>query len=267
MIDAQAEKKVLVDSCIFDNAIEMVPATAKKKVEWGDNVFTIDIRGMKRRQKLPPSQEWKQRQIDSIPSIVRAVNEGFLGFYRYCEIGVEAMKRKGGTFGNSVTNHLMNVDFKKVAPAIERTKFRQTAYLKKYVAREEVVDFCKFLLTSPVEKAVDQPELENYFSDFELSNIKSLYRFRELCSGLAEKQYPDAFHLWTAEVNGLDYFLTTDRKFIRVMTETKRTELPCRPVAPTTLLKVLHLPVRETSLHRLDKFFKVFGEPEGEADG
>ncbi|HZK14733.1 MAG TPA: hypothetical protein VFC55_09440, partial [Desulfobaccales bacterium] len=75
--------------------------------------------------------------------------------------------------------------------------------------------------------------------------IKSLNRFKELCCALDEKHYPDAFHLWTAEVNGLDFFLTADRKFINVMSKTSRSQLKTKPIAPVDFLDYLGIKEKE----------------------
>lgn len=77
------------------------------------------------------------------------------------------------------------------------------------------------------------------FSDFERSNLKSLGRFTELCANLDETHYPDAFHLWTAEVNNLKFFLTADKKFINVLTETSQVALTTRPISPYDFLQML----------------------------
>jgi hypothetical protein len=61
--------------------------------------------------------------------------------------------------------------------------------------------------------------------------------FKEICRDLSEKHYPDAFHLWTADMNELDYFLSADKKFVSVMTLTKGTQLISRPIAPRDLLE------------------------------
>jgi len=49
-------------------------------------------------------------------------------------------------------------------------------------------------------------------SEFELDNLRHLSTFQFLClrSGSPEN-YPDIFHLWTAERNGLDAILTLDK--------------------------------------------------------
>jgi hypothetical protein len=85
----------------------------------------------------------------------------------------------------------------------------------------------------------------------------NLDRFRELCSGLTRQHYPDADHLWTAEANNLDYFLTADRAFINVMTLTRRLALRSKLISPRDLLAELggtqldRLPITDDKFHPL----------------
>ena len=81
--------------------------------------------------------------------------------------------------------------------------------------------------------------MEQDFSSFEKANSANRDRMRELCDGLKPQHYPDALHLWAAEVNGLKYFLTMVGKFCRLMTQTKRIPLPCEPVRPADLMSEL----------------------------
>jgi hypothetical protein len=52
-------------------------------------------------------------------------------------------------------------------------------------------------------------------------------------------QLLDAFHLWCAEYNKSDYFLTLDFKLIRILGQNRKTRLPVRAVRPSELLAAL----------------------------
>ena len=85
--------------------------------------------------------------------------------------------------------------------------------------------------------------------DYYRQNFANLKRFREICEPITkntkakqdkkDEQIRDAFHLWTAEVNNLDYFLTADKKFINLMTVSSKIDLPTPPIAAATLLEKL----------------------------
>lgn len=79
-----------------------------------------------------------------------------------------------------------------------------------------------------------------------LSSIKEK-RFTELqkitgayqgSRGLNQSQLLDAFHLWCAEHNRCDYFLTLDFKLIRVLKQTKK-PLHVKVVMPSELLSII----------------------------
>lgn len=52
-------------------------------------------------------------------------------------------------------------------------------------------------------------------------------------------QLLDAFHLWCAEHNKCDYFLTLDFKLIKLIGQNRKKQLPVRAVRPSELLAVL----------------------------
>ena len=195
---------------------------------------------MKPRNAIPPEQKWRRMQLEALPAIGRLCREGRMTLGRSTEISLETMK---GTYrgGNVVGDLLGDVTLVHVPCAIDRSKFQQMD-LEQYIEKTTVVEFCKLLLHLD-SSALESPWLIERFTDSELTNLRNLERFRTLCAALAESQYPDAFHLWTAEVNGLDYFLTADRSFINVMTKTARVQLTTRPVAPRDLLDDLGIPV------------------------
>ena len=56
---------------------------------------------------------------------------------------------------------------------------------------------------------------------------------------LNRNQILDAFHLWCAEHNKCDYFLTLDFKLIRVLGHNRKEQSPVRVVRPSELLAVL----------------------------
>jgi hypothetical protein len=125
-----------------------------------------------------------------------------------------------------------------------------------------VVKFCKWLLEPNVETLADRLKGQERYPSFLLNNLKAVKRFREICNGLAEKQFPDAFHLWTAEVNNIKYFLTIDKKFINAMTKSKRINLPCRPLSPSDLLDMLEIREHDPFEYEENQFINFLGKPD-----
>jgi len=200
----------------------------------------VKVLEMKQRRAVPADQKWRQMQMEALPTIGGLCREGRLSLCGSTELSLEAMK---GTYrgGNVIGDLLGGVKLVHVPCAIDRSKFQQMN-LEEYVEKTTVVEFCKLLLRLDSSALAESSWLIERFTDSEVTNLRNLERFRTLCATLDESQYPDAFHLWTAEVNGLDYFLTADRAFINVMTKTARVQLKTKPVAPRDLLDDLGIP-------------------------
>ncbi len=80
-----------------------------------------------------------------------------------------------------------------------------------------------------------------HLSEFEIESFESLDWFQKLCSKFGgEENYPDAFHLWTAERNNLDYFLTLENKMANMFQDIgkgkKALSMNVRVVKPIELL-------------------------------
>ncbi len=71
-------------------------------------------------------------------------------------------------------------------------------------------------------------------SELEERCLRELPVFRGICHGISENHYPDALHLWTAEVNGMDTFLSMERKFRNVI-DRQKVDLRCRMMTPIEL--------------------------------
>lgn len=251
---------VLIDNCVEGLTRTMEPAAKEVTVQWGDMELTSEIAGYKRKLPRNPEHKWVQKQIECLPTIARLGQEGRLEFLTYNEIHFEGSQRPGGYPGNLMGDLFSGVNMSKIPPAIERSRI-QGMDIREYVQRDVMINFCKFLLGVDERQMLGIPEICKRFPDFERASLENLERFRRLCDGLSIKQYPDAFHLWTGEVNGIDYFLTTDGKFIRAMTESKRIELPCTHISPEELLNDMGVDELDPFPFEADQFYTFFGRP------
>ena len=230
------------------------------KIVWGGTIQNAKVIGYERKPTPSADQEWKRKQIECLPTVRRLAIDEKIELYTYNELTNEAWKRPVSFPANVLGDLFVDITFKHVDAAVERSFFFQMD-ISEYIKKDQVIKFCIWLLDSKVEDLADRLEGQKRYPAFLLNNLRKVQRFRDLCNGLAEKQYPDAFHLWTSEVNGIEYFLTTDRKFIRVMTETKHINLPCRPLSPTDLLSMLKINDLEPFEYQPNQFFNVFGKP------
>ncbi|MBO6946410.1 MAG: hypothetical protein JJ855_00405 [Rhodospirillales bacterium] len=253
--------KVLIDNCVDGLSDIMEPARKSFKIGWGDQVIEDYIVGYRRKAPRDANETWMQDQIECLPTIARLGKEKSLQFFTYNELIMEAWRRPGSFPANIVGRLFSEIEFEHVDAAVERSRIF-SGDMGTHIDGAAMIDFCRFLIGLDLEGFFSRPKLCSRFPDRELDNLRDIGRFRELCDGLSDSQLRDAFHLWTGEVNSIDFFLTTDKKFIRVMTETKRINLPCMPVSPTSLLQYLGVSDRDPFPFKHDQFYRIDGRPE-----
>lgn len=242
----------LIDRSVLGHMVTVEPIVREESIQWGNHAASVPVSGMRRkpRQLCDP---WLRDQVATLPTIARLAREGMLKLYTYAELGFEAFHASVGLRG--VKGDLLgDLEIKHLPSAVERSKFQQSDIFA-HAQRERFDEFYEFLLKLPDGLLESTPNLWARFSDFEQSNLRSLARFREISQNLPAKHYADAYHLWTAEVNNLGYFLTMDKKFINFMTQTVRCKLPCVPITPRDLVAGMGiteldpLPIDDSEFH------------------
>lgn len=180
-------------------------------------------------------RDWRSKEIDRLPEICMLESSGRLALFKSTESLGEEMG--GWQVGQGLPGDLVSkIRFRYAPSPIERSRLMSLPF-KVYNSKECRTGFFKLLL-----KANTRGQLDNIrqwpLTAFELESVEGLGRFAEICSCLDESQYTDAWHLWTAERSGIDFFLTLDRRFINVMTRTSRIPLISRPVYPSELVDI-----------------------------
>ncbi|MBA5248664.1 MAG: hypothetical protein FE834_03895 [Gammaproteobacteria bacterium] len=254
--------KILADNCIISLGETMQGTYRQKKFVEGDKTVPVEVLGWERKPKPSEDQAWKQKQIEYLPTIGRIAKEKQILLYTYLELRHEALRRNAT---NKFGNVFKDVEITSVDAAVERSYFFP-GELSSYISKKEskLIEFCKWLLKltpDDINNIVERPPELRTYPKFLLDNLKNVRRFRELCKGLVENHYPDAFHLWSAEVNGVNFFLTIDRKFINVMTKTKKIDLPCKPISPEDLLDELDISELEPFEFQEGVFYNYCGNP------
>lgn len=219
---------VLVDTSVWRLAEFAKPVTVERSVRVLGREQSVKILAMRR---CGPYSPWKERQLESLPTIARLAREGRLKLFHSGELEIENFK--GAIVGGAAVFLFDNVPVFQARPPVERSRFQQMD-MDEYSAKATFVRFCKWLLSLDLAQLNDHPR----FSEL-LGPAEVLERFRAICRDLSEEHLPDAFHLWTAEANRLEYFLSADKKFVNVMTLTKRMQLNSAPIAPRDLLRSL----------------------------
>lgn len=252
---------VFIDNCVVSLSETMQSAFKEEKVIIDEKRFAVKIVGYERKPTPISNEQWKLNQINCLPTIGKIAREEKIKLFTYSELTHAAWKRPNSFPGNILGNIFADVKFEHVDAAVERSYFFQMEP-SEYFSNEQFIKFCKWILHPNIEDLAERLENNDLYPAFLIQNLKNVQRFRNLCRGLSERQYIDAFHLWTAEVNKAQYFLTTDRKFIRVMTQTKNIDLPCELLSPSKLLYRLNISDLKPFKYSKNQFYTLFGKPE-----
>jgi hypothetical protein len=150
------------------------------------------VRMVTRRMPLIPENEhWRQIQSDAMPGIAQLARDGKVHLFIYSELEIENLR--GTPFPLSLAAHsLAGVAIVRVPAAIERSKFQQMDF-RQFAEKEARIEFCKWILSLDYKSLTKRPRFSSRFSDFELRNLESLDRFRQICGNLSEKHIPTLF--------------------------------------------------------------------------
>ncbi len=182
----------------------------------------------------PPRNDWRQTEIDCLPFIARLINEGKILPFTTDELRAEefrALKYPSPHLEDIFTD----VKFERLRPPLDRSKWGLS--IDQYCSKEAVISYCEGFLLSPSNQRVEtfiQEMRRNTritLSEFEERCLCRLNVFKDTCKGIDRIHYPDALHLWTAEENGIDVFLTVDKKFRNVI-ERQKIDIQCRVLFP-----------------------------------
>jgi hypothetical protein len=229
---------VLVDLSVRRYAVITQDAQIEKRIAWGGREHTFSIAGWRRKPHRSATEGWLQKQISCLPTIARLAKEGTIECYFYIELMFEEARGSGGmrgTFGDLFAG----VDMKSCLAVVNRPRFRQNVDFSQYLRKEGLAEFFDFLLKLDPSLLRQAPEFWDTLPAFEQENLMQLERFKCLCRCLSERHYSDAFHLWTAEANGLDWFLTMDKKFVNAVSSIRDFNFRCKPILPEQLLSAL----------------------------
>jgi len=247
--------RILLDSGIFMHSEFAVGSVKPTTVRWGNTETVSHVQGLTR--KAPDKNAAYQAQIDALFAVGRLIREKQIEAYEYTEIQWEKMR---GRPGYTTFNALRECTIHRCCPAVERTSFRTTADLTDFFAKGGKKDndagialgmanqlaFFKWLCTltkEQVEVIVSSKEL--CLTEFEVGSLKNIEWFQFLCERSASPEnYPDVFHLWTAERNGFDAVLTLDNTFWELVSRVKnekvrKIEIKTEVLQPLDLLQKL----------------------------
>ena len=186
----------------------------------------------------PDRNDWKQEEIDCLPKIAKLCRQ--LKITPYTTEELEGERFRALKFPPPNYDDLFKgIEFRMAKCPMVRSKWGIS--MEQYIAKEDVKNYCKlFFLTSSPERTQKfitgmRNNSRKSLSDFEEKCLKRAHIFKKICFGINETHYPDALHLWTAEENRLDVFLSNDKKFRNVI-DRQRVDLNCKMLFPSELV-------------------------------
>lgn len=242
--------KLLVDTSVSSNGI-FAHGISVEVPGWGNRLALYEIR-----RAEDARGRWLQEQAECLPTISRLAVEGVITLCTSDELRNEAWKRPGSFPAPLFGDIFKPVRMDEVPPALRRSLFFQVP-MDEYLHRDGLRAFSKWLLSIDPAKFLSLHA--DWLTDFEKYAVGRLGRLHALCDPVSEKLYGDAFHLWTAETNNLDGFLTMDRTFAEKIGP--HASPSCRPIYPDALLQTLNVTQRDRLPFSYGKRYYINGIP------
>jgi len=266
--------RILLDSGIFSHSEFAEGAIKETRVRWGTTEQVLPVHGLA--GKAPDQDLEYQSQKEALFTVGRLIREGRVEAYDYSEIRVERMR---GRARIQEFNALRGCQIHECGPALERTRFRQTANLADYICKGGKKDrragvklgtanqiaFLEWLCSLRKEHidVLIHHAAQIGLTEFEVESLRNVDWFQFLCqrSGSPEN-YPDVFHLWTAERNGLDAVLTLDETLINLVSragseKVKSIEIKTEVLRPLELLQKLGIDKPDPVPMEADRFYHL----------
>lgn len=220
--------KVLLDTSVLRQA--ELGRVAASKVSGLPNKFAFLETKARRKDENP----WLQAEIELLPTVSRLASNKLILLFESIELMGERW-RGNSAFGSSGSLRLFNgVKIHEVKPPLDRA--RLFSGFDHHWSKDAVAMFLDWLVNL---EANEIEELKPKLTAWELCSLRSFFNFSILGSKYMTNQREDLFHLWTGHINAIPYFLTLDRKLINVVESHKAWPFSCRPIFPSSLLKVL----------------------------
>jgi hypothetical protein len=266
--------RILLDNGIFSHSEFSEDAIRQTSVRWGDTDHVLPVQGFVR--KSPDKDPDYQRQKEALFTIGRLIREGRIEAYNYIEILFEGMR---GSTQLHICNAQQGCNIHECRPALERSKFRWTINFRDTISKGGKKDrktgvelgeanqiaFLEWLFSANKEyinALISHAALIN-LDEFEVASLKKLDWFKFLCQRSGSREnYPDVFHLWTAERNGLDAVLTLEKRLPNLVSgvrkeKVKRITITTEVLRPLELLQKLGIERPDPVPMAADRFYNL----------
>lgn len=230
-------------------------------------------------RKKPHNDTFFQTEVDLLFTVGRLIREKRIEAYTYSEFLCESMEQ---FIGDPMLDALAECEIQTCPPAIVRSRFQQGDYFE--FARKGGKKDRKRGIESGLNQIAFMQMLcglkEGFLSqimpfkdilgltDFEIESLKNLRCFQQLCKiSNSVENYPDMFHLWTAQRNRMDVFLTLDKRLANIAQSVRKSrgtsiEFPTLVLMPSELLKRLginkpdQIPIKHGCFYTLVELWK-----------
>lgn len=160
---------------------------------------------------------------------------------------------------------------------IERSRFRQTINILEFLSKGgkkdkkrsgDLGDFNQIPFFEWLLRLADN-EVQSILmrsgklglTEFEMESFRQLDRFNFICGELGSREnFPDAFHLWTAERNNIGCFLTMEKRLRNISDQMSKSKNPERRLRvsvlrPIALLQLLGISDRDEAPIKVGRFY------------
>ncbi|MFN4311532.1 MAG: hypothetical protein ACK4FK_13185 [Ferrovibrio sp.] len=232
--------KVLVDTSVVRDAITTEIKKEFREIQWGPTTHRYEVEVEHPKEAFSDTEHWRINQILALSETGQLARTGHIIAFTYLGLDFEYWLGRPGLI-NGTGNLLRDVDMQTVDPAFDPSYLFPIAFNRENL-KQAIPNFVDLVIRTP-DSFWDAPEIKNQLAaapEIQQKNFQNRSRLIELSEGLSFEQYKDAFHIWTAEVNGLDYFLTNDRKIINFFHLTSKAEPKAYPISPHMLINIIH---------------------------
>jgi hypothetical protein len=270
--DSTTHMRIMLDNGIISHSEFAEGAVQEAPLKWGNLVFSSEVHGLKRKA-IDPNANY-QKQKEALFTIGRLIREETIEAYTYIELDFERIRSRSRI---QEFNALRHCKLNSCSPALERSKFRTTSDFMDVIAKggekerdagnppgeANQIAFFKWLctLTQEAIQAFVQIAPILRLTQFEIESLMNLDRFQALCDRIPNPEhFPDLFHLWTTERNGLDAFLTLENKLPNLIAQAKRKKhnplkLGIEVLRPLDLLEGMGIKDADPVPMDLDRFY------------
>ena len=266
---------------MLDNGIESHSqfadgSTYTSHFEWNGMPDSCQVAGFMRKPlHRDPAY---QAEIDALFTIGRLIRERHLEAFIYVELKFESWKRY---IGEMAFDALAGCSIRHCDAPIERSRFLQGdafAYAIKGGKEDRKagrdtslsqIRFVEWLLSLADKHVLELISLRDLLklTDFEIESLHNLPWLHSMCKiAQSSENYPDMLHLWAAQRNRMDAFLTLESRLPNIAAHFPKSK-SCTPSFATRVLRPLEL-LKLLGISSLDPvpiqpglFYPVVGRP------